>query len=140
MDINQVRDMFRVGKISSVNAQNCTARVEFPDKDDSTGKSLVSQELPIIVIGSRGTKEYHLPEEQTQVLCLFLPNPSGYGMNDGYVIGCMYSEEDKPAESDKRVRSIMVPDGSYIRFDGQGKVEIHASGHLVLTAPIIDLN
>ena len=40
MDISKVRDVIRVGRVSSVNGTNCTARVTFPDKDD-----LVSQEL-----------------------------------------------------------------------------------------------
>ena len=77
MDISKVRDVIRVGRVSSVNGTNCTARVTFPDKDD-----LVSQELPIVTIGSNGTLGYWVPEVDTQVLCVFLPNPSGKGMMD----------------------------------------------------------
>ena len=130
-----IRDLFRIGKVSSVNAANCTARVTFPDKDD-----LVSAELHILVIGSRGTKGYWVPEVDTQVLCCFLPNPSGNGIDAGFILGAFYSEPDPPADTDETVRSIRFPDESYFHFDGKGTIHIHASQHLVLTAPRIDLN
>lgn len=130
-----IRDIFRVGKVSSVNGANCTARVTFPDKDD-----LVSGDLPIIVIGSYQTKGYWVPEVGMQVLCCFMPNPSGRGMNDGFILGGFYSTENPPGETDPKVRCIKVPDGSYIKFDGAGNVEIHATGNLKLTGARIDLN
>jgi phage baseplate assembly protein gpV len=140
MDIKQIRDIFRIGRVSSVNPKNCTARVLFPDKDDTAGKGLISQELPIVVIGSRGTLGYWVPEVDTQVLCCFLPNPAGTGMNEGFVLGAFYSEEDKPEDKEETIRSIRFPDGSYVHFDGKGTITIHASKHIVLTAPRIDLN
>lgn len=130
-----IRDIFRVGKVSSVNGANCTARVTFPDKDD-----LVSGDLPIIVIGSYQTKGYWVPEVGMQVLCCFMPNPSGRGMNDGFILGGFYSTENPPEQTDPKVRCIKVPDGSYIKFDGAGNVEIHATGNLKLTGARIDLN
>jgi len=130
-----IRDLFRVGRVSSQNGPKGTVRVTFPDKDD-----LVSGELPVIVIGSHGTKEYHIPEVGTQVLCCFMPNPSGRGMNDGFVIGGFYSEGDLPEETDPKVRCIKLPDGCYIKFDGAGNIEIHATGNLKLTGARIDLN
>ena len=130
-----IRDIFRIGKVSSVNGAACTVRVTFPDKDD-----MVSAELPIVVVGSHGTKGYWVPEVDTQVLCCFLPNPSGRGMNDGFVLGGFYSTEDPPEESDPKVRCIKLPDGCYIKFDGAGNVHIHATGNLTLTGARIDLN
>ena len=130
-----IRDVFRIGKVSSVNGAACTVRVTFPDKDD-----MVSAELPIVVVGSHGTKGYWVPEVDTQVLCCFLPNPSGRGMNDGFVLGGFYSTEDPPEESDPKVRCIKLPDGCYIKFDGAGNVHIHATGNLTLTGARIDLN
>ena len=128
-----IRDIFRIGKVSSVNGAACTVRVTFPD-------DMVSAELPIVVVGSHGTKGYWVPEVDTQVLCCFLPNPSGRGMNDGFVLGGFYSTEDPPEESDPKVRCIKLPDGCYIRFDGAGNVHIHATGNLTLTGARIDLN
>ena len=130
-----IRDIFRIGKVSSVNGAACTVRVTFPDKDD-----MVSAELPIVVVGSHGTKGYWVPEVDTQVLCCFLPNPSGRGPNDGFVLGGFYSTEDPPEESDPKVRCIKLPDGCYIKFDGAGNIHIHATGNLTLTGARIDLN
>lgn len=130
-----IRDIFRVGKVSSVNGANCTARVTFPDKDD-----LVSGDLPIIVIGSYQTKGYWVPEVGMQVLCCFMPNPSGRGMNDGFILGGFYSTENPPEQTDPKVRCLKLPDGCYVKFDGAGNVEIHATGNLKLTAARIDLN
>ena len=130
-----IRDIFRIGKVSSVNGTNCTVRVTFPDK-----YNLVSDELPIIVIGSYKTKGYWVPEVNTQVLCCFLPIISGVGLNKGFVLGGFYSVEDPPEETDPDVRCIKFPDGSFFRFDGKGTIHIHADKHLVLTAPRIDLN
>ena len=130
-----IRDLFRVGRVSSVNGKTCTAKVTFPDKDD-----MVSDDLPIVIIGSHGTKGYWLPEIDTQVLCCFLPNPSGRGMNQGFIIGGFYSTQDPPEETDPDVRCLKFPDGSFFRYDGKGTIHIHASSHLVLTSPRIDLN
>lgn len=130
-----IRDIFRIGKVSSVNGANCTVRVTFPDKED-----LVSDDLPVIVIGSHETKGYWVPEVDTQVLCCFLPIISGCGLNKGFVIGGFYSVEDPPEETDPDVRCIKFPDGSFFRYDGKGTIHIHADKHLVLTAPRIDLN
>ena len=95
MDINQLKNMLRVGRVSSVNGANCTARVTFPDKE-----GLVSAELPMLQIGSLSTKGYWVPEVDTQVLCAFLPNPSGKGINTGFILGAFYSTENPPPESD----------------------------------------
>ena len=130
-----IRDIFRVGKVSSVNGANCTARVTFPDKDD-----MVSAELPVIVPGSYDMKEYHLPRVKTQVLCCFLPNASGRGMNDGFIIGGFYSTENPPADTDPEVYSLRMPDGSYIKFDGAGNLEIHATGNITITGANVFIN
>lgn len=130
-----IRDLFRIGKVSSVDGKTSTVRVTFPDKDD-----MVSAPLPVIVPCNFGDKEYHLPKEHAQVLCVFLPNDSGRGMNDGYVIGGFYSTEDPPEETDPKVHCLKMEDGSFIRFDGKGNVELHATGNLVLTAAKIELN
>lgn len=80
MDINQIKNLIRIGTVSAVNGKSCCARVAFEDKDN-----MVSAELPIITIGSRQTKAYWLPEVGTQVLCIFQPNASGSGIGKGFV-------------------------------------------------------
>ncbi len=134
MDTNQLKNMLRVGRVSSVNGTNCTARVTFPDKE-----GLVSAELPVLQIGSLSTMGYWVPEVDTQVLCAFLPNPSGKGINTGFILGAFYSTENPPPESDPAVRSITFPDGSRIRYS-DGTIEIHGALAVKITAPRIDIN
>lgn len=134
MDTNYIRNLIRVGRVSTVNGAACRAKVTFPDKDNS-----VSAELPILQIGSNGTKGYWVPEVNTQVLCLFLPNSSGKGMSDGFILGAFYSNAAPPAESDESVRSIRFLDGSFIRYNN-GTITIKAASAIKLEAPRIDLN
>lgn len=134
MDINQIKNFIREGRVSSVNPNNCTARVTFLDKD-----KMVSAELPILTMGSRETKVYWLPAIDAQVVCIFAPNASGKGLKEGYIIGCRYSDEDSPAESATDTLSIRMKDGSYIRIQN-GTIEINASSAIKLTAPRIDIN
>lgn len=134
MDI-KLKDVIRIGKVSSVNGANCTATVVFDDRDE-----LVSNELPIITIGSNGTRGYWVPEVETQVLCLFLPNSSGKGTDDGFILGAFYSQADQPPESDPNVRSVTFPDGSRIKFDGAGNLEIIMTGNITIRGKNIFLN
>ena len=134
MDINQIKNLIRIGTVSAVNGESCSARVAFEDKDN-----MVSAELPIITIGSKQTKAYWLPEVGTQVLCIFQPNATGSGISKGFVIGAFYSTQDTPVESNAAVRSITFADGSFIRYK-DGDIEINAKGKLVLKGSKIFIN
>lgn len=131
----KLKDVIRIGKVSSVNGANCTAKVVFDDRDE-----LVTDELPIITIGSNGTRGYWVPEVNTQVLCLFLPNASGSGVDDGFILGAFYSRADPPPETDPNVRSVVFPDGSKIKFDGAGNLEIIMTGNITIRGANIFLN
>lgn len=134
MDINQIKNLIRIGTVSAVNGESCSARVVFDDKDN-----MVSAELPIITICSKQTKAYWLPEVGTQVLCIFQPNASGSGISKGFVIGAFYSTADKPVESDATVRGITFADGSFIRYQN-GNIEINATGKLLLKGATVEIN
>lgn len=134
MDINQIKNFIREGRVSSVDPVKCTARVTFPDRDD-----MVSAELPVLTMGSRETKVYWMPAIDAQVVCIFAPNASGKGLKEGYILGCRYSTQDTPAESSADVLSFRFKDGSFIRVDN-GTIEIHASSAIKLTAPRVDIN
>lgn len=131
----KLKDVIRIGKVSSVNGENCAATVVFDDRDE-----LVSAELPIITIGSNGTRGYWIPEVETQVLCLFLPNANGTGVDDGFILGAFYSTADKPVETNPDARSITFPDGSHLKFDGSGNLEIVMTGNITLRGKNIFLN
>ena len=64
-----IRNIVRVGIISTVNIETCSARVTFLDKQDT-----VSADLPVLNRGSMIVKDYWLPDIGEQVLCLFLGN------------------------------------------------------------------
>lgn len=132
MDTNLVKNLIRVGCVSAVNPSNCSARVVFDDKDYS-GNPLVSDELPIVIPCSVDNKAYWLPDINTEVLCIMLPNVSGNGLNEGFVLGAVYNETDQPKENAAGVKSIRFSDGSYLRY-ADGNIEIHASGNITITA------
>lgn len=124
-----------IGIVSSYGTEHPgTVIVTRPDQEDRT-----SAELYVMSRCTKDTKDYWMPDIGEAVLCILLPNTNGKGPGEGFVIGAHYSEVDAPVETDTSVRSIRYKDGSYIVNDN-GNIEIHASKHLTLTAPTIDIN
>ena len=134
MDTNILKNVLRIGKVSAVDGASCSARVTFSEQEN-----LVSQWLPVLVIGSKETRGYWVPEVDTQVLCVFLPNASGQGLKEGFIIGAFYSDVDTPVESDPDVRSVTFVDGSRVRYD-HGNIEIIAKGDVIIEGRNIFLN
>ncbi len=139
-----IKSTFRIGNISSVNPANGTARVTFPSLDSN-----VTDELPIITRGSKANKDYWIPDIDEQVLCLFLPNPSGRGATMGFILGTFYSTADAPEENSKDVHAIKFSDGTVIRHDrtsgnltikATGNINIEAAGNITLNGATINLN
>lgn len=135
MDINNLCNFFFVGIVTDVNPAEGTVIVTRPDKNDRTTAA-----LKVIQRGTCKTKDYWMPAVNDQVLCLVLPNVSGKGPGEGYVLGAFYSDADKALESNEVVRSVHHESGSYWRVDENGNMEIHASGSMKLTAPMIYIN
>ena len=71
-DITALKNIVRVGWVSSVDIEKRTARVTFKDK----GETFVSGPLNVL-------KNTPLPSPGDFVLCIYLPNGDG----DGFVIG-----------------------------------------------------
>lgn len=137
MDIsNIIRRMVRVGRISSINTSKMTARVIFPDMDDD-----VSDDLPILNTGSQTAKVYWMPDIDEQVLCLMIPNVSGKGSNDGFILGSFFNDVDAPVKTGATVRRIDFGDGSYIEHDrSSGNLNIVATGNITINGKSISLN
>jgi phage baseplate assembly protein gpV len=75
-----VKNLIRVGVVSSVNSSTGSARVTFSDRSN-----LVSSELLVM--------KYAWPVEPGEhVLCIFLPT----GNAAGFVLGAYYYENDPP--------------------------------------------
>ena len=132
--LRELSNYLFIGIVSSYGKRPGMVIVERPDQENRT-----TAELCIMSRCTKETKDYWMPDIGESVLCVLLPNASGKGPGEGFVIGAHYSEVDAPAENDTNVRSIRYKDGSYIVND-RGNIEIHASKHLKLTAPKIDIN
>lgn len=125
-----IKRLIRVGTVSSVNAAAGTVRVAFAAQDD-----MVTYELPVITRGSKNNKDYWLPDVDEQVLCLFLPNTSGRGICDGFVLGTFYSSVDAPVENSGDVHAVKYGDGTIIKHDrSTGKLTINATGDIDIIA------
>lgn len=125
-----IKRLIRVGTVSSVNAAAGTVRVAFAAQDD-----MVTYELPVITRGSKNNKDYWLPDVDEQVLCLFLPNTSGRGVCDGFVLGTFYSNVDAPVENSGDVHAVKYGDGTIIKHDrSTGKLTINATGDIDIIA------
>lgn len=124
------KNLIRIGAVSSVDPVNGTVRVTFSTLDNQ-----VTYELPVITRGSKSNKDYWLPDVDEQVLCLFLPNVSGRGICEGFVLGTFYSSVDAPVESSVDVHAVKYGDGTVIRHDrSSGKLTINATGDIDIIA------
>lgn len=144
MDTNFIKNIIRIGRVSSIDVSTNTARVAFSDKDD-----LVSGNLMIVNRGSMADKDYWMPDIDEQVLCLMLPNKSGQGLNEGFIIGSFFSTEDEPQERSAEVRAIKFGDGTVIKHDrstgnltinATGDISIVAAGTLTIRGAVVNIN
>ena len=53
MDTNVLKNVLRIGKVSAVDGASCSARVTFSEQEN-----LVSQWLPVLVVGSSIHRRY----------------------------------------------------------------------------------
>lgn len=79
------KDYLRIGKISSINYPNGTARITYEDKDDST-----TSEMPFLVLG----RQYWHPEVGEQVLVAHLSN----GTCAAVILGTVWHNGHRPIE------------------------------------------
>ncbi|MEG1413469.1 MAG: phage baseplate assembly protein V [Acidaminococcaceae bacterium] len=118
----------RVGIISTVTPENMTARVAFPDEiDTASGKELVSGELVVLGRGTRGTKDFWMPNVGDQVVCLFPEN----GKNAGYIAGTIFNAQDRPPEGAGKGKLILEHDGDML---------INCTGVIKINGRAIHLN
>lgn len=120
-----MRQLIRIGIVSSVNPKNCTAKVLFEDQDEA-----VSYDLFVINHNTQDNQDYWLPDVNEAVLCLFLP----IGIETGFIIGSYYSDVDKPADNDQNVRSMVFADGTRIEYNrNTHKLKVSCVGDIEVT-------
>lgn len=121
-----LNNLIRVGKVSSINEKEATARVIFSGQDEA-----VSYDLPIIQRNTLNNKDYALPDVGEQVVCIFLPN----GIQQGFVLGSIYSQKDLPVVKDKDRRHVKFSDGTEIEYDRKEHVlKVKCIGKVIIDA------
>jgi phage baseplate assembly protein V len=130
----KVHNMVRAGTVSAVDEAAGTVRVAFADRDGT-----VSYNLPVLVPQTKANKDYWIPDVDEQVLCVFLPR----GMEQGFVVGALYSEADKTPVADQDKRHLLFSDGTWLEYDRaahkltanvQGDVDLLATGKINVQA------
>ncbi|MGI6436414.1 MAG: phage baseplate assembly protein V [Syntrophomonadaceae bacterium] len=132
---SQYKNMIRVGRVSSINPATGTARVAFEHQ------GLVSNDLQVLVPQTLKNKDYFMPDIGEHVVCLFLPT----GNQEGFILGSIYSNHDKPAVTDINKRQVKFFDGTRIEYDRSshtltvyavGAVNIAAAGNVNITGDV----
>lgn len=103
-------DLIKIGEVSSVDPEKCTARVVFDDED-----SLVSYDLQILQRNTYENQDYQMVHPGEDVVCLFL----GAGQEDGFIIGSLYAGEIKPPEASLDRRTVVFSDDTRVCYDRQ---------------------
>ena len=129
-----LENLFFIGIVTELRPGEGMAVVRMPDHDDKPTAPLF-----VLQRGTAKTKHYWMPAIDEQVLCVRTPNFADKGMGEGFILGAIYSDVDAPMEDDAETRSVVFPDGSFIRYQ-KGEVSIHAAKGIRLTAPRIDIN
>lgn len=122
----QLNQIVRVGQVSSIDAGKGTARVQLPD----SGK-VISHNLPVLFSKTQDDKFYTMPDVGEQVLCVFLPN----GLEQGFILGAIYSQMDSPPVNDPDKTHIKFKDGTVLEYDRAAhKLSGQVVGDIDLTA------
>jgi phage baseplate assembly protein V len=125
----------KVGIVTSIYPDRCTAKVQFKDSDN-----MVSDELQIGVRGSLKNKDYWMPKVGEEVFCSFTEQ------KQGYIICTVYSEEDPPPVTDENKRHMEFEDGTTLEYDTKthilsiqctGPINIRANGNVNVAGDVI---
>lgn len=103
-----IRHLARVGTVVSTNPDASTVRVQLGDADN-----LVSYDLPVLQRQTFKTKDYAMPDVGEHVMCAFLP----FGMEQGFVLGAMFSRADAVPVANQDKRHTDFGDGSWVQYD-----------------------
>lgn len=140
MDIDEktkkaLENLIFTAVVCEQNAAKGTVKVTREDKGNK-----VSNDMFVLQRGTKATKDFWIPAIGDEVLCIQAPNFSGKGTGDGFILGAIYSSVDAPVENNPDVRSVHFADGSFVKSDGGGNIEIMATGNFIVNAANIYLN
>lgn len=103
-----VRHMVRIGTVEALLSDVARVRVRFADAD-----GMVSYDLPVRFEKTQDDKDYCMPDIGEQVLCIFLP----YGLEQGFVLGAVYSEADEVPVISEHKKHRRFADGTWREYD-----------------------
>lgn len=101
-----LKNLLRIGAVSSIDYSAGTVRVCFEDKD-----GIVTDELPLL------SHEYEMPAIGEQVLCLFLGN----SIAKGFCLGRYFYDQDLPVESGQDIYLKQFLREASLKYDRAGK-------------------
>ena len=106
MDIKKtLENLIFYGTVCALTPQAGTVRVCREEKGNK-----VTNDLFVLQRGSSESKDYWMPAIGDQVLCVQMPNFSGSGVGDGFVLGTFFSSTDAPpGGADASTRVIDTP-------------------------------
>lgn len=108
--------LVQTGKVSSINYEAGTVRVDFDDMPHS-----VSGELPML------SGEYKLPEIGEKVLCIFLSN----NPSRGFCLGAYFQSKDPPQASGEGVFYKNFFGEAFIKYDKSTQTLTIQAPHVV---------
>lgn len=119
------KDILRVGKVSAVFPERCTATVEFKMRD-----GLVTKELAIMQGNTLKNRDYRLVDVGEHVACAFY----GDGASEGLILGCIYDRKNDNDTNAQDVRRLTFDDGADIRYDrAEHKLTAYIPGDAEIT-------
>lgn len=128
-----LKNIIAKGYIDTVDPSTHTARVVIPDKDNK-----VTGPLMILEPNTMSTKHQHSYAVGEQVLVLFDPNSSN--LNEGWILGSMYSSHDVPPSSSGTVETTVFSDGTSVAMDtSSGTMSINSPGTVNITAGTVNI-
>lgn len=114
--------LLKFGTVASVTDAGRVC-VRFDDLD-----GMVSQPLPVVVARAKRDKAHHAPDVGAQVACVVDEN-----IEDGIVLGEVYSSADPPATANPALWYWKMADGSEFEFDrDSGRLRIYTSSDITV--------
>jgi phage baseplate assembly protein V len=122
-----LKNMIRIGRISSVKAAEGTVRVVIDDQQD-----MVTNELPLLSFA------YDIPSIGDLVLCVFLGN----GISNGFCLGRYFNDGNPPPVTNKNIWAKDFGDGTSIKYNKTTQeltivavkdLKINVAGNLTVT-------
>jgi phage baseplate assembly protein gpV len=117
-----LRNIIRVGKVSSINYPAGRVRVLFEDKDN-----IVTDELPMLNF------EYEMPAVGESVICLFFGN----GTSKGVCLGRYFYQQDLPVEFGKDIYFKRFMKDATVKYDRASKTWTLTSPNIVFNGNLV---